>query len=113
MNILEKIYYNAIKYPKNIIIKNITNEQFWNNILKYSNYYCKKVDKKDIIIVENTQDEYFLYTLFSLNLLGAIVLPLDRNTSYNIMLDTLNKIGASKILKKDDIKNSKILNYTN
>ena len=105
MNILKKICYNSNVYPKSKVINDITCDTFWSNILKCANYYKEIIKKNDIITVENTQDEYFLYTLFSLNLLGAIVLPVDNNMPLNLMLETSNKIDARKILKKEDITN--------
>ena len=108
MMLLEKIKYFATNTPDKtaMIVSSrlISYKDFYKNIIKCANYLKKEtVAKGDIIIFENTQDEFFCYIFFAINLLNAIALPIDKSNAYKVN-EIKKRVNAKIVVSIEDIK---------
>lgn len=109
MILLKKIYEYSLKKSNDIAIitseKEITYKAFFDNICKCATILKKhNIKKGDILIFENTQDEYFCYIFFAINLLNCVSLPVDKNTPLNKIENIRKRVDAKLIVSIDEIK---------
>ena len=106
LTIVEKIYNLSKKSPDNIAVIEDENQtsyiDLWNNIKRAANYLQEKfdIDQNSNVIIFEEKSLNFISTYFAVQLLKAIVIPLEKN----INNDRLNFIKSS--LKVDAIINS-------
>lgn len=106
--LLKKIYNNSIEYSSKTAIvvdnKKISYKKLWDNICKYATYISKKnLKMNDIVIVENTQDENYVYIIFALHLLKLVAFPIDRDAPNNIINNLMVTNNCNYYIKKGDI----------
>lgn len=109
MLLLEKIYKYQKEQPNKVAIISengeITYREFYENICRCAYLINqKKITRGDIIIYENTQDEFFCYLFFAVNLLKCINLAVDSNTPPNRIAQIRKNIGSSVVISVEEIK---------
>jgi len=106
--LLKRIYNNSIEFSSKVAIvvndKKVSYKDCWVNICKYATYISrKKLHKKDIVIVENTQDEIYIYIIFALHLLGLVALPIDKDSPNNTIKKLIDINNCKYYIKIGDI----------
>lgn len=108
--LLKKIYDNTIIYSsKDAIVvneKRISYRDLWNNICKYATYISRKnLKSNEIVIIENTQDEKYIYLIFAIHLLGLVALPIDKDTPDSIVNNLMINNNCNCYIKKEELDN--------
>lgn len=118
--LIKKLKEHVESNPSSIAViyknKKITYLELWNNILNYYYQINNKYKEDDIVIVENTNDDNYIYMILALNLKGVISLPIDKGEKENKKRLLKKKIGAVDIvssLEKKNVNNNTSLNLNN
>ena len=118
--LIKKLKEHVESNPCSIAIiyknKKITYLELWNNILNYYYQINNKYKEDDIVIVENTNDDNYIYMILALNLKSVISLPIDKGEKENKKSLLKKKVGAVDIIssfENKNIKNNNSLNFNN
>ncbi|WP_428244978.1 class I adenylate-forming enzyme family protein [Eubacterium sp. Marseille-QA0814] len=116
-SIVEALKINAEKTPDKLCVgdkKNqVTYKQFWNMVKKAAVYLQEKgVQKGDMVVIRGAQKVEFLLGVFSVQLAGGAVCPLEKAIKDDRIIEIMNFVDSNIYLAERPVKNTTVNNIS-